>query len=33
MRYLGQNPLKEWLDTRVVPKNRRFADKISPKQG
>lgn len=33
MRDLGQDSLKEWLDTRVVPKNRRFADKILAQAG
>lgn len=33
MRDLRQNSLKEWLDTRVVPKNRRFADKILAQAG
>ena len=33
MRDLGQNSLKEWLDTRVVPKHRRFADKILAQAG
>ena len=33
MRDLGRNSLKEWLDTRVVPKNRRFVDKILAQAG
>ena len=33
MRDLRPNALKEWLDTRVVPKNRRFADKILAQAG
>ena len=32
-RDLGRNSLKEWLDTRVVPKNRRFVDKILAQAG
>ncbi len=33
MRDLRQNSLKEWLDTRVVPKTDDSRTRSSPKQG